>query len=153
MAVTQQQGSPTVCRYVGPNNEAFIGPLYSTLRGETCTSWDPAPQLMPSKATLALVKKHCAAISSVPDQQIVIQLTVEGAQPRAQNALFRIVPEVWPAAVSGSLPIVYFSATGRNQQSAVSTMHVELVEEGPAPKTEKPISGMPMTGTNSVAPC
>lgn len=102
---------------------------------------------MPSKATLALVKKHCAAISSVPDQQIVIQLTVEGAQPRAQNALFRIVPEVWPAAVSGSLPIVYFSATGRNQQSAVSTMHVELVEEGPAPKTEKPISGMPMTGT------
>lgn len=93
------------------------------------------------------MKKHCAAISTVPDQQIVIQLTFEGAQPRAQNALFRFLPEVWAAAVSGSLPIVYFSATGRSQQNVVSTMHVELVEDGPAPKTEKPISGMPMTGT------
>lgn len=96
-------------------------------------------------------------MATVPNQQIVIQLGFEGAQPRAQNALFRVLPEVWPTAVSDSLPVVYFSAAvGTPKQTSGpagrNMMHVELVEDGPVGKTEKPAGGMPTPGPTPSRP-
>jgi hypothetical protein len=73
--------------------------------------------------TINLVRRECPSLTSVPETHLSLALHYDGSPSWVKDVLFRVLPETWPAAVTGQLPLIHVKHTPTPPQKPNTLVH------------------------------